>query len=57
MEKLIAGMRMSINEVNVPTLEEFVRIHQLQPFYQVMTDVKKKAFLKELRAAYKELKK
>jgi hypothetical protein len=50
------GMRMSFNLVEIPQLEEFVRIHQAQPFYKAMTDEKRKLFIKELKAVYKDLK-
>jgi hypothetical protein len=56
MERLIMGMRMSCNPVDVPPQEEFIRIHQAQPFYRAMTDEKKKLFVKELKAVYKDLK-
>ena len=55
MERIIAGMRMDFNTLDVPSLAEFVRIHQLQPYYETLTDGQKKVFIAGLKSAHKAL--
>lgn len=57
MERVIAGIRMSFGEKNLIPFPEFMRIHQLSPFYMELTDAKKLVYLKELKQAYRDLQK
>ena len=55
MERIIVGLRMSFNETENLPIAEFVRIHQLSPDYQRLTEEQKSLFKKELKEAHREL--